>query len=154
MRMRGRWLLLGGVLVVLAAIGIAVLLRMGAADEGLPPKTFIVDGTVRLTGQPGVHSGQPCAGTGADADLRDGATVTVYGAAGETLGVGQLIDGVGTPDDTGTAADGAVACVWRFFVTDVRADRDTYLVEVTGRGRHRYDASSIHNRIDLTVPAG
>ena len=155
MSTRGRLLLIGGLLAVLAVVGIAVLLRPG---DDLPPKTFIVAGTVRLTGQPDFHNGQSCAGTGAYADLRDGATVTVFGPDGETLGVGQLVNGTGTTTSTstgtGTGEAGAVVCVWDFFVPDVNADRDSYLVEVTNRGRHRYDASSIHGRVDLTVPAG
>lgn len=150
MRTRGRRFLLGGLLagaalvVGIAVIGIAVL----RTDDGILPKTFIVAGTVRLTGQPGIQPGQSCAGTGAYADLRDGATVTVFGSDGETLGTGHLGSG------TGTAEGDTVACVWRFFVPDVRADRDSYLVELTNRGRHRYDVSSIHGRVDLTVVAG
>jgi hypothetical protein len=146
--MTRRRYLLGGLLGLAIAAGIvagvAVLVQRG---DGLPPKTFIVAGTVRLTGQAGFQSGQPCAGAGAYADLRDGAAVTVSGPGGETLSVGELIDGTGTVSDTG------VDCVWHFFVVDVNADRDRYLVEVTNRGRHPYDVSSIHGRIDLVVTA-
>jgi hypothetical protein len=146
--MSRRGYLLGGLLAVVAAavvVGAALLAR---TDDTLPPKTFIVAGFVHLTGQPGFHSGQPCAGTGEYADLHDGATVTVTGPGGEQLGVGHLLGG------TGTDEAGGVACVWQFFVGDVNADRDRYLVEVTNRGRHPYDVSSIHGRIDLTVPGG
>lgn len=138
---------IGGLLALLAAAPTA-----GAAacspGPGAGGKTFIVAGTVRLSGRPDVQSGQPCAGTGADADLHSGARVAVYGPDGRTLGVGQLDDGAGT-----TEPDGTVACVWTFFVPDVSADRDTYLVEVTDRGRHPYDPSTIHGRVDLLLRA-
>jgi hypothetical protein len=134
---------IGGLTALLALAGVSGCSGGEHADRG---KTFIVAGTVRLSGQPDVHSAQPCLGSGADADLHSGATVTVSGPDGTTLGVGQLTDGVGT-----TEPDGTVACVWTFFVPDVTADSDTYQVEVTDRGRHSYDPSTIHGRVDLLL---
>lgn len=136
-------------LAVLLALAGPTACSHGAdgADAG-PGKTFIVAGTVRLAGQPGVHSGQPCAGAGADADLHNGASVTVSGPDGRTLGIGPLTDGTGAGQP-----DGTIACVWTFFVPDVSADSDAYQVEVTDRGRHSYDPSAIHGRVDILLSA-
>jgi hypothetical protein len=98
---------------------------------------------VTLRGDHGFVVGQPCTGTGDDADLHDGTTVTVSAAGGATLGTGQLTGGVGT------AAGTEVWCVWLFFVPDVSADPDAYLVQVARRGAHRYNTSEIHGLVDL-----
>ena len=135
------------------AVALALAVALAVALAGCTPdgpdtgtKTFIVAGTVRLTGQSGFTVGQPCTGTGDYADLHDGAEVVVSGPDGERLGVGQLNAG------TGTAEGDAVWCVWTFFVVDVSAEPDAYDVEVTDRGRHRFDVSGIHGRVDLSIP--
>jgi hypothetical protein len=124
-----RWrVLLGLVLVLGPAAG---------CGPDRPAKTFIVAGTVRLTAGSGVHSGQPCAAA-------EGAEVVVSGPGGR-LGVGRLVEG-------SPGADGD--CVWTFFVPDVDADARWYDVAVAGHGPpRRYDPSTVHGRVDLTITA-
>jgi hypothetical protein len=115
--------------------------------ERRPEKTFIVAGSVRLTGQSGLRAGEACTGTGAQADLHAGTTVVVETVEGRRLGLSQLLDGVGTE------VDEALACVWPFFVSDVDAALDAYQVRVGDRAPRRYDVSGIHGAVDITIPA-
>src|SRR5262245_19198737 len=97
---RKRWVIACLALALVAvAIGVTTALTnsdAGGPDEGL--KTFIVAGTVRLSGQPGLREGRVCSGAGADGDLREGAVVVVYGDHDEILGTGHLNGGVGTSE--------------------------------------------------------
>jgi len=62
---------------------------------------------------------------GGYSDLREGASVTVYGKTGERLGLGELKDPYGE-------ANGF--CIFSYDVPDIPAGEGIYSVEVTHRG--------------------
>lgn len=134
-------------LALAAALTVTGLGGCTRSGEQPPAKTFIVAGSVRLTGQSGVRAGEACTGTGAQADLHTGTPVVVETTDGRRLGSGALEDG------QGTEVDGAPACVWRFFVSGVDAALDAYQVRVGDRAPQRYDVSGIHGAVDITIPA-
>jgi hypothetical protein len=134
-------------LALAAALALTGLGGCSRSGEQRPEKTFIVAGSVRLTGQSGLRAGEACTGTGAQADLHAGAAVVVETVDGRRLGASQLPDGVAKE------VDGVLACVWPFFVPDVDAALDAYQVRVGDREALRYDVSGIHGAVDITIPA-
>lgn len=87
-----------------------------------------------------VSPGGECAGQGQVDDIRRGAVVTVYDAAGAIIGTGQL--------EAGTGTDGS--CVFPFAIDDVRVG-DFVQVEVAHRGRLTYSAAEVEAGIRMDV---
>lgn len=129
--------IIGG--AVLAVLAIAVGLFVSVQNK--PAEKVTVVGTIALvqeladskygTDNYGV-SGGICAGAGGYDDLRSGASVTVYGAAHQIIGVGNL--GVGT--------ELSGMCYWGTEVT-VPAGEAFYSMEVTHRGELTASADEI-----------
>jgi hypothetical protein len=104
-----------------AGVTIAVLLVVLA-----PSDTFTLRGTIALTAAGATSYGiDRCQGVGGYADLRPGATVTVYDSKGRVVGLAPLGSGISS----------AMSCTFPFEVPDVPADSRNYTVEIGNRGK-------------------
>ncbi|MER7456621.1 hypothetical protein [Micromonospora sp. NPDC126480] len=114
-----------------AGLALAVLMFLNSGGGRVPAAanqpvtdTFAVSGTVVLGAAAAFirddHGG--CAGTGAHADVVDGALVLVAAAGG--LAAGKLTEPQALPDGT---------CRFRFSVDRVPAGQDAYLIMVADR---------------------
>lgn len=134
----------GWVVPVVAALAVALLATGGLAvwaltrPNGVPTPTgsssattFTLYGDVTLTTSRGVAnlSGAQCEGMGGFDDLRSGTDVTVYDAAGVSIGVGEL--GTGQLNDFGANR----TCVFPFAVDNVPTGRGFYGIQVSHRGK-------------------
>jgi hypothetical protein len=140
-------------------IGISALLVLGLIGGGVAlfvnaNRTITVSGTMSLfddltpskydDGNFVMLSDSRCAGTGGYSDLREGASVTVYGKSGERLGLGSL--------DSSYGEEGF--CIFSYSIPDIPAGEGFYSVEVTHRGELSGAESEVedgHLRISGTI---
>lgn len=109
---------LAGAAVALAAAG-------GGLFFALHDGTFHATGTFTLIGGAYPDDRNSCSGGGGYDDIANGAAVTIYGASGAVVGVGQLRDGVYRD----------YSCVFRVDVPEVQSGEDFYQIEVSHRGK-------------------
>jgi hypothetical protein len=124
-----------GLVIGLITLAVVGLIGGGVAWYAYANRTITVSGTMSLMADPSpseysdphfvMLSGDRCAGQGGYSDLREGASVTVYGKTGERLGLGELKDSYGE-------ANGF--CIFSYDVPDIPAGEGIYSVEVTHRG--------------------
>ncbi len=146
---RRRSVQIGAVIVALAGIGI------GFAANGSGPSQIHVRGTLQLgplsavaVNDPAVD-GAPCeAGAGYN-DITPGATVTVGGAQGQTLGVGALSGGIERNVDTSLGM-ALGDCVFSFDVV-VPDGQSAYTVAISHRGTQTFTPSEAAAGIALTL---
>ncbi|MGW0905007.1 hypothetical protein [Streptomyces sp. NPDC002853] len=114
--------LLAGVAIGAALVGAtwAITASQGS-DE---PSTFTLKGKFTLTEDAFDIDGD-CAGTGGYDDIREGTSVTVYGASGDVLATGRLGDSKSVTYGT---------CTYKIAVDDVPRGEKFYKVEVSHRG--------------------
>lgn len=107
-----------------------------AANTQSGPDTFTLEGSFTLT-EDSIAVDDDCrAGydSGYD-DIREGTSVTVYGAGGDVIGTGELGDS--------TSIDST--CVFDIAVTDVPKGEKFYKVEVSHRGTLQLTAEEAEN---------
>ena len=140
---RGRWVgpFVGGVAVGALLLSVVwglsqpkgpgpALLFAAAAGSGAttssasPPATFTLVGTFNLYGTSS-NVGE-CHGSGGYSDIADGASVTVYDAAGKVDAVGAI---------TKPQSLGGLGCAFSVVVSDVPNGEKFYQVEITHRGK-------------------
>ena len=131
--------------LIIALVAGAALMGLGLGAWALlytPPVT--VQGSVMLTyGESGSRYDKPnyvaskdnCWGQGGYSDIQEGAAVTVYGGAGQILGVGSL--GAGMPIEK-------VGCIYSTTI-EVSGGEKFYSMEVTHRGELRASADEIED---------
>lgn len=105
--------------------GPALLFAPAATASESAPNTFTLLGTFSLYGTSST-SGGSCHGTGGYSDIADGASVTVYDAAGKVDAVGAITK----PQQTGL-----LGCAFSVVVSNVPTGEKFYQVEVTHRGK-------------------
>jgi hypothetical protein len=117
----------------------------GAEPES-KPGSFTISGTISVPSATYVAEGQDATGfcTVKDGyeDLRTGASVAVTDAAGDVVGVGQLVDVKRTPEE----------CRYAFDIPNVREGSGTYGIEVGNRGIVRYQRDELDDPVE--VPLG
>ena len=136
---RKPWIIAGAVVAVLAVIGAGVGLFLALK----PPADVTVVATVGLMQEISDNkygtdnylavSDESCFGLGGYDDLSAGAGVTVYGAAGQVVGVGSLDKGIDIGD----------MCMFSSEIV-VPGGEAFYSMEVTHRGELRASASEIN----------
>lgn len=94
------------------------------ANSTTSPATFTLTGTFSLT-ENALTLGDNCEGTGGYDDIREGTSVTVYGANGDVIATGELGD---------STKVGYGACDFAIAVPDVPKGEKFYKVEVSHRG--------------------
>lgn len=104
---------------VLGAIWGITAVSVTTSTPTSSPRTFMLQGSLVLRG---VASCMPYGGY---SDIAEGASVTVYDAAGKVTATGSL--GSGQHDD--------LSCVFPIIVPNVPDDQQFYQVEVTHRGK-------------------
>ncbi|MGD6755984.1 hypothetical protein [Streptomyces sp. BH105] len=127
-----------GALVAGVAIGAGMMGGTWAitANTGpSEPDTFTLKGEFTLL-EEAVSVDGDCAGTGGYDDIREGTSVTVYGAKGDVLATGRLGDS--KPAGYGT-------CVYKIAVGDVPKGEKFYKVEVSHRGTLQLSAKEAEN---------
>jgi hypothetical protein len=110
--------------VIVCVIWLATVFMAGglAGDFDLTGDMTLIDDNIA-----GSSAGASCHGTGGYSDLREGTSVTVYGAAGTVIATGAL--GKGTfGSSTGT-------CTFSVLVPNVPGSERFYQVEVSHRGK-------------------
>lgn len=141
--------LFGGGVVIIGLLVAVVVLLTGGSDEGETasdpvastsvPKAdgFVVDGSIELidSGVRWDYGGDPCYGTGGYDDMHGGTQVVVKDAAGTTIAVGQLKDGVKL---------NSVTCRFDFVITDVPSGSAAYSLEVSHRGSFSFTEGTSH----------
>lgn len=101
------------------------------------PATFTLEGTFTLTEDTTSEDDGGCAGrydSGYD-DIREGTSVTVYGADGDVVATGAL----------GKSKDAAYSCIFDIAVPDVPKGEKFYKVEVSHRGTLQLTAEEAEN---------
>ena len=129
------WIVVFGVVglaaIVTAAV-VAVHALAGSTPAGKPTPaaspTFIARGVLELDGSHLSLDTGTCFGTGGYADIRGGADVVIYDAAGKALVVSSIADGQPT-------GDSFAPCLFAFDVPGVPAGVGPYSIEVSTRGR-------------------
>lgn len=129
---------LAGLAVGLAAVGLVWgLSGGGAGTASRPVKTFTMKGNVKLVlslheALQDLSQGGQCMPRygGLYADIQEGATVTVYSAAGKVVATGQLREGVPSARD----------CTFPFTASGVPEGEKFYQVEVEHSGRNPVSA--------------
>ena len=141
-------IIIGAVLAVLAiGVGLFVALKPPAdvtvvASVGLMQE--ISDNKYGSDNYLTAGEGKVCMGAGGYDDLAVGAGVTVYGAAGQVVGVGNL----------GSGLDFGDMCFWSAEIV-VPGGEAFYSMEVTHRGELRASASEIENdRLSISGTIG
>jgi hypothetical protein len=118
------------------------LLFASATSSRAPAATFTLTGSFSLYGSSDI-SGGSCQGSGGYSDIADGASVTVYDAAGKVDAVGEItkphsLDGLG--------------CAFSIVVSKVPNGEDFYQIEVTHRGKVTVTADDAKaGRVALTL---
>jgi len=134
------------VLVVLAGAGVASWLT-NSDDSPMAPQTFEVRGTIAVDdalADDGFSADgyRHCTGNRGYDDIRTGAQVTVYDAAGKAVALGELGES--------RLKDGA--CQLGFLVREVPAGAGIYEVEVAHRGKLRYEEERlVSGEVSLTL---
>ncbi len=98
------------------------------------PGSFTLEGTFTLNEDATEYDGG-CLGTGGYDDIREGASVTVYGASGDVIATGALGDS--------TYSD--YTCSYDIAVPDVPKGEKFYKVEVSHRGTLQLSAEEAEN---------
>ncbi|MBB5892443.1 hypothetical protein [Kutzneria kofuensis] len=112
------------------------------ADAEKSPTTFTLVGTFSLYGSSSSIGGT-CHGSGGYSDIADGASVTVYDAAGKVDAVGAItkpqgLDGLG--------------CTFSIVVSAVPNDEKFYQIEISHRGKVTVTADDAKaGRVSLTL---
>ncbi|MFJ9089534.1 hypothetical protein ACIRL3_44690 [Streptomyces sp. NPDC102384] len=109
----------------------AITANTGPAE----PSTFTLKGEFTLL-EEAVSIDGDCAGTGGYDDIREGASVTVYGAKGDVVATGSL-------GDSKSASYGT--CTYKIAVGDVPKGEKFYKVEVSHRGTLQLTAKEAEN---------
>lgn len=128
------------------AVATALILALGGflAYRALAPNTITVAGTVSVDPDPG-HV--PCTTTPVGIeDIRAGAQVVISDAAGNTIAIGQLQQGLVVGPDAG----GGYTCSFGFSV-QAPGGLDFYGVEISHRGRLQYPRAELNRPIALTL---
>ncbi|MGC4769187.1 hypothetical protein ACLQ25_09430 [Micromonospora sp. DT44] len=89
-----------------------------------------------------------CQGSGGYDDVTPGAQVTITDAAGATVGLGKLGNGI---LETAAGAATADGCKFTFTVKDVPTGKDFYGVEVSHRGKVQYPEQQVFGALALTI---
>ncbi len=97
----------------------------GSTNSGSSSATFTMLGMFKLYGTTSSASGT-CEGSGGYSDIADGASVTVYDAAGKVAAVGAI---------TKPSSLGVLGCTFSIVVPEVPSGEKFYQVEVTHRGK-------------------
>jgi hypothetical protein len=97
-----------------------------ANNESSGPGTFTLEGEFVLTDSVAPSGDGGCAGLRGYDDIREGTSVTVYGAAGEVVGTGSLGNSKYDRED--------YTCTYKVAVPDVPKGERFYKVEVSHRG--------------------
>lgn len=149
-RTRRNWII-GGVVAVIAAAGIAIGV---AAFSG--PGTIQIHGSINLgftasedttnpdasiTGDNLIQAGDACTAASGYTDITPGATVTVGGGSGQSIGVGPLSSGKETSGGY---------CQFTFSIA-VPAGQSAYTVSVSDRGVQTLSAAEVRDGIILTL---
>lgn len=101
------------------------------------PATFTLEGTFTLTERAVPSDGDGCTAaydSGYD-DIAEGASVTVYGAAGDVIATGEL----------GDSKYASYACIFDIAVPEVPKGEKFYKVEVSHRGTIQLSAEEAEN---------
>jgi hypothetical protein len=98
------------------------------------PGTFTLDGTFELAESISQDDGS-CLGTGGYDDIREGTSVTVYGASGDVIATGSL----------GKSDYELPTCTYKVAVPDVPKGEKFYKVEVSHRGTLQLSAKEAEN---------
>jgi hypothetical protein len=105
--------------------GPALLFASSSTGSDSTANTFTLVGTFSLYGTSST-SGGSCHGTGGYGDIADGASVTVYDAAGKVDAVGAI---------TKPQQAGVLGCTFSVMVPNVPSGERFYQIEVTHRGK-------------------
>lgn len=105
------------------------------ANSHSGPGTFTLTGSFSLL-EDASDTGSGCQGTGGYDDIREGTSVTVYGANGDVIATGQL-------GDSASASYGT--CGFDVSVPDVPKGEKFYKVEVSHRGTLQLTAKEAEN---------
>jgi hypothetical protein len=113
-----------------------------STGSGSPSATFTMLGTFKLYGTL-TGSGSTCRGSGGYSDIADGASVTVYDAAGKVDAVGAI---------TKPAGLGVLGCTFSIVVPNVPNDEKFYQIEISHRGKVTVTADDARTgRVSLTL---
>jgi len=115
---------LTGLAVGAALVGAVWVITANTSDSG--PGTFTLEGEFVLTDSVAPSGDGGCAGLRGYDDIREGTSVTVYGAAGEVVGTGSLGNSKYDRED--------YTCTYKVAVPDVPKGERFYKVEVSHRG--------------------
>ncbi|MFI9558911.1 hypothetical protein [Nonomuraea endophytica] len=135
--------------------GAVLLLALAGCgtDSAAPasPSTFTVTGTVTVPGGSTARGldGETCVMDGGYSDIAEGAQVVITNAAGTTIALGRL--GEGILDTPGPDEPYGSHCEFSFKVEKVPAGAAFYGIEVAHRGRLQYTAESIKQPLRLTL---
>jgi hypothetical protein len=109
-----------------------------------PPSTFVMTGTITLSGTPGqdyvIDSDGSCAGTGGFSDINAGVAVTVGDSTGRTVAIGSLGDGTAS-----------LGCELPWSVPDVPAGLSEYTVTISHRGTQVVQGDQATLPVTLTL---
>ncbi|MEV4389104.1 hypothetical protein AB0J68_25895 [Micromonospora sp. NPDC049580] len=121
-----------------------------AATSNAAPTARTVAGTLMLTDTDGVtwNSTTGCQGDGGYDDITPGAQVTITDAAGATVGLGKLGNGI---LETAPGATSGKGCKFAFTVPDVPAGKGFYGIEVSHRGVVQYPEKQVFGVLALTL---
>jgi hypothetical protein len=113
-----------------------------AASSGSSDATFTMLGTFKLYGT-SIGSGTSCHGSGGYDDIGDGASVTVYDAAGKVEAVGAI---------TKPYSLAVPGCSFSIVVPDVPNGEKFYQIEISHRGKVTVTADDAKfGRVSLTL---
>lgn len=122
------------------AVGVMSVMVLWAVLASGPSPTVETRETFTLTGQVSVPArvgtfvpDGGCIGDRGYTDIQPGAQVTVSGSSGTVLATGTLTSG--RPD--------SMRCAYTFSVADVPRGEGSYQVEVSSRGKVRFDEAAV-----------
>lgn len=137
---------IGAAATLIVGAVVAAVVLISAGSDPVPAASFTVRGTVAIDADGATSNGQACYGIGGYNDMREGAQVVVYDAAGAVLARGSL----GPGKYSGSLTD--AKCSLPFAVGGVAGGHDNYQVEVSHRGRTVLpQARAMNETVTLTL---